>query len=85
VIQLARLSDGTRKLVSLQEITGMEGEVITMQEIFQFERHGIDEEGNVVGQIIPTGIRPNFAEKLRISGITLPSDLFERRPVALRA
>jgi len=85
VIQLARLSDGTRRLVSLQEITGMEGEVITMQEIFQFERHGIDQEGNVVGEIIPTGLRPNFAEKLRISGITLPADLFERRPTALRA
>jgi pilus assembly protein CpaF len=85
VIQLARLSDGTRRLVSLQEITGMEGEVITMQEIFQFERHGIDQEGNVVGEIIPTGLRPNFAEKLSISGITLPADLFERRPTALRA
>jgi pilus assembly protein CpaF len=85
VIQLARMSDGTRRLVSLQEITGMEGEVITMQEIFQFERRGIDEEGNVVGTIIPTGLRPNFAEKLSISGITLPSDLFERRPTALRA
>ena len=85
VIQLARLSDGTRRLVSLQEITGMEGEVITMQEIFQFERHGIDQEGNVVGEIIPTGLRPNFAEKLSIAGINLPSDLFERRPTALRA
>jgi pilus assembly protein CpaF len=85
VIQLARMSDGTRRLVSLQEITGMEGEVITMQEIFQFERRGIDQEGNVVGTIIPTGLRPNFAEKLSISGITLPSDLFERRPTALRA
>jgi len=85
VIQLARMSDGTRRLVSLQEITGMEGEVITMQEIFRFERRGIDQEGNVVGTIIPTGLRPNFAEKLSISGITLPSDLFERRPTALRA
>jgi pilus assembly protein CpaF len=85
VIQLARLSDGTRRLVSLQEITGMEGEIVTMQEIFQFERLGIDEEGKVIGEIIPTGLRPNFAEKLRISGITLPTELFERRPTALRA
>ncbi len=56
-----------------------------MQEIFQFERHGIDEEGNVIGEIVPTGLRPNFAEKLSITGITLPSDLFERRSTALRA
>jgi pilus assembly protein CpaF len=79
VIQLARLSDGTRKLVSLQEIAGMEGDIVTMQEIFRFDRHGVDAEGNVIGEIIPTGLRPNFAEKLRISGIALPADLFERR------
>jgi pilus assembly protein CpaF len=78
VIQLSRLSDGTRRLVSLQEITGMEGDVVVMQEIFRFDRHGIDEDGKVVGEIIPTGIRPNFAEKLRLSGIELPADLFSR-------
>jgi pilus assembly protein CpaF len=71
VIQLARLSDGTRKLVSLQEIAGMEGDIVTMQEIFRFDRHGVDAEGKVIGEIIPTGLRPNFAEKLRISGIAL--------------
>ncbi len=77
VIQLARLSDGTRRLVSLQEITGMEGEVVTMQEIFTFERFGIDEDARVIGRLLPTGLRPSFAEMLRTAGIELPADLFE--------
>jgi pilus assembly protein CpaF len=79
VVQIARLSDGKRKLVSLQEITGMEGEVVTTQEIFKFERRGIGDDGEVLGELIPTGIRPNFAERLRLAGIPLPADLFERR------
>ena len=79
VVQIARLSDGKRKLVSLQEITGMEGEVVTTQEIFKFERQGIDDDGNVLGELIPTGIRPSFTERLRIAGVPLPADLFERR------
>jgi len=78
VIQLSRLSDGRRKLVSLQEITGMEGEIVTMQEIFTFERQGIDSERNVLGEIVPTGVRPKFAEKLKLSGYSLPANLFER-------
>ena len=77
VIQLSRLSDGRRKLVSLQEITGMEGEVVTMQEIFRFERRGVGEDGQVLGQLIPTGIRPSFTEKLRLAGVPLPGELFE--------
>jgi pilus assembly protein CpaF len=77
VVQLARLSDGRRRLVSLQEITGMEGEVVTMQEIFKFERHGIDASGHVIGELRPTGIRPAFAEKLRVAGIPLSGELFE--------
>ena len=79
VVQLARLSDGKRKLVSLQEITGMEGDVITTQEIFKFERQGIGAEGAVLGEMIPTGIRPSFAERLRLAGIPLSADLFERK------
>jgi pilus assembly protein CpaF len=79
VIQLSRLSDGRRKLVSLQEITGMEGEIVTMQEIFTFERHGIDSERNVLGEIVPTGVRPKFAEKLKLSGYSLAADLFDRQ------
>jgi pilus assembly protein CpaF len=79
VVQIARLSDGKRRLVSLQEITGMEGEVVTTQEIFKFERHGIDDDGNVMGELFPTGIRPSFTERLRVAGVPLPADLFERR------
>jgi len=79
VIQLARLADGKRRLVSLQEINGMEGEVVTMQEIYTYERHGVDSDGNVLGEIVPTGLRPRFTEKLRIAGVELTSDLFERR------
>jgi pilus assembly protein CpaF len=78
VIQLVRLSDGKRKLVGLEEITGMEGEVVTMQEIFTLERHGIDKEGNVLADVVPTGIRPRFADKLRLSGVELPEGIFER-------
>ena len=79
VIQLERLSDGKRRLTSLQEITGMEGEVITMQEIFHFERLGVDKDGQVLGDLVPTGIRPHFAKRLKLAGIELPSHLFERR------
>jgi pilus assembly protein CpaF len=79
VVQLARLSDGRRRLTSLQEITGMEGDVVTMQEIFTLERHGIDEDGNVLADVVPTGIRPRFAEKLKLGGCHLPAELFERR------
>jgi pilus assembly protein CpaF len=82
VIQIARLSDGRRRLVSLEEITGMEGDVVTMQEIFRFDRHGIDDKGNVLGEIVPTGLRPFFAERLRLSGIQLDADLFDTQRVA---
>ena len=78
VVQVARLSDGRRRLVSLQEITGMEGEVVTTQEIFRFERRGLDKDGNVLGALLPTGIRPSFAERLRLAGVTLPASLFEQ-------
>jgi pilus assembly protein CpaF len=82
VVQIARLSDGRRRLVSLEEITGMEGDVVTMQEIFRFDRRGVDENGNVLGSIVPTGLRPFFAEKLRLSGIQLDAELFDTQRVA---
>jgi pilus assembly protein CpaF len=82
VIQLERLSDGNRRLTSLQEITGMEGDVVTMQEIFHFHRLGVDADGNVLGDIVPTGIRPHFAHRLRLAGVELPAELFERKAVA---
>src|SRR3712207_3396724 len=71
VFQVARLSDGTRRVTSISEITGMEGETITMQEIFQFERTGLDSNGTVIGRFRPTGIRPRFAEKLKAYGLHL--------------
>jgi pilus assembly protein CpaF len=82
VIQVTRLSDGKRKLTSLQEITGMEGETITTQEIFGFEQAGIGPDGTVLGQFRATGIRPKFLERLRIHGIEVAPDLFDpRRPL----
>ncbi|MDQ3666310.1 MAG: CpaF family protein [Acidobacteriota bacterium] len=77
VVQVARLSDGTRRLTSIAEITGMEGETITMQEIFLFERTGVDAQGQVIGRFRPTGIRPRFAERLKASGMQLPRVFFE--------
>lgn len=77
VVQVARLSDGTRRLTSISEITGMEGETITMQEIFQYERTGIDQQGQVIGRFRPTGIRPRFAERLKAAGMQLPRVFFE--------
>ncbi len=76
IIQVSRLTDGTRKIVSVMEVVGMEGDVITMQEIFQFERQGTDEEGRVQGRFRPTGIRPRFTERLQAWGIALPAGLF---------
>ncbi|MBW2424139.1 MAG: CpaF family protein [Deltaproteobacteria bacterium] len=79
VVQLSRLSDGRRRLVSLQEVTGMEGDVVTMQEIFTFDRRGVDEDGMVIGEIAATGLRPRFSEKVRLAGIDLPGNLFDRK------
>ncbi len=73
VIQVARLTDGTRRIVSISEITGMEGETITMQEIFQFERTGVDGTGKVIGRFRTTGVRPRFAERLKQYGMQLPA------------
>jgi len=77
VVQVARLSDGTRRLTCISEITGMEGETITMQEIFLYERTGVDSQGQVIGRFRPTGIRPRFAERLKASGLQLPRVFFE--------
>ena len=73
VIQVARLTDGTRRIVSISEITGMEGEMITMQEIFLFERAGVDAVGKVMGRFRSTGVRPRFAERLKLYGMQLPA------------
>jgi pilus assembly protein CpaF len=78
VLQMSRMSDGTRKLVSISEITGMEEDTISMHEIFTFVRKGIGPNGKVIGTFQPTGIRPRFLERLRISGVLLSPVLFER-------
>jgi pilus assembly protein CpaF len=77
VVQQTRLSDGSRKITSISEITGMEGDVITMQEIFVFEKVGITQDGKVVGRFRATGVRPKCCERLKASGIHLPADMFE--------
>ncbi len=79
VIQVSRLSDGTRKVTNISEVTGMEGEVICMQEVFLFERQGIDEAGKVRGMFRANGIRPKFADRLATAGCRLRPALFESR------
>ncbi len=78
VVQVARLSDGTRKVMSISEITGMEENVISMQDIFLFQKRGVGADGKVVGVFQPTHIRPKFLEQLRIAGIVFPPTMFEK-------
>jgi pilus assembly protein CpaF len=81
IIQATRLSDGRRKITSISEISGMEGQMITMQEIFMFQREGLDAEGNVIGHFRPTGIRPKLADRLKLYGINLPLSMFSESGV----
>jgi pilus assembly protein CpaF len=76
VIHTARLSDGKRKIMSIQEVTGMEGDMITLQEIFGYEQKGISPDGSVIGHFRATGIRPRFADRLASRGIPLADHLF---------
>jgi pilus assembly protein CpaF len=75
VVQISRLSDGSRKVMSIQELTGMEGNMITMQDLFNFEREGLDAEKKVLGRFQFSGIRPQFSEDLRAAGILLPLEM----------
>jgi pilus assembly protein CpaF len=77
VVQISRQSDGGRKVIAMAEITGMEGGVVSMQDIFVFHKRGVKDNGEVIGEFMPTGIRPKFAEKLAVSGIQLPISMFE--------
>jgi pilus assembly protein CpaF len=77
VVQQTRLSDGTRKVTSISEITGMESDIITMQEIFVFDKVGVTKEGKVVGRFRATGVRPKVSERLRTAGVHLPADMFD--------
>jgi pilus assembly protein CpaF len=76
VVQIARLSDGSRRITHVSEISGLEGQVVTMQDLFRFEPEGIDVEGRVVGHFRSTGIRPQFADRFEVAGISLPSDIY---------
>jgi pilus assembly protein CpaF len=77
VLQVARFSDGTRRLTHVTEITGMEGDVVLMQDVFVFEKQGVSPEGRVMGTFTATGVRPRFEDKLRASGISLPMNFFD--------
>jgi len=77
VVQASRLSDGKRKIMSISEVIGMEGDVITMQDIFTFKQTGVGMDGAVVGKMAPTGIRPRIADKLSAHGVNLPDKIFE--------
>ena len=77
IVQVSRLSDGGRKVINIAEVTGTEGQVVTIQEIFLYRKRGVRENGEVVGDFVPTGIRPKFAERLSIAGIQLPMSMFE--------
>jgi pilus assembly protein CpaF len=77
VVQVSRLTDGARKLVSLQEITGMEGDIISMQEIFRFEQTGVDADGHVLGQFSATGVRPRFSDRLKTFGAGVSEDAYD--------
>jgi pilus assembly protein CpaF len=80
IVQVSRLSDGTRKVLGISEITGMEGDVITMQDVFTFKKAGVGENGAVLGEFMPSGIRPRCTEQLMTAGIQLPMSMF--RPEA---
>lgn len=79
IVQLSRLSDGTRRLTSIGEITGMEGSVIQMQEIFKFTRKHTQQDGKVIGEFRATGVRPKFLEELKTAGVELPAEYFDPR------
>ena len=77
IIHVNRFADGKRRVTSLQEITGMEGDVITLQEIFSYERKGIDAEGEIQGAFQFHGVRPRFIGKFKLAGISVPLDMFD--------
>jgi pilus assembly protein CpaF len=77
IVQTSRLSDGTRKVMAITEVGGMEGETVTLQDLFVFEKRGISREGAVQGRFAATGIRPRFSERMMAAGVILPGELFE--------
>jgi pilus assembly protein CpaF len=77
IIQLARLSDGSRKIIGIQEVTGMEGEIVTTQDIFSFQQTGMDQNGRIKGRFKTTGVRPKFIERFQAYGISVSSNIFD--------
>jgi pilus assembly protein CpaF len=77
IVQVSRMSDGKRKIMAISEITGMEGNVVTMQDVFTYKRTGMGENGQVLGQFVSTGIRPRFIDRLKLSGVELPPNTFD--------
>jgi len=78
VVQIARFSDGTRRVTHITEITGMESDVVSMQDLFMFEKQGLSADGRVVGTFNSSGIRPKFAERLKAAGFDLPANMFDQ-------
>lgn len=76
IVQIARLRDGSRKIINIAEVTGMEGDIITLQYLFRFENHGLDSDGRITGEFLTSGLRPMCTEKLAMNGVVLPPDLF---------
>lgn len=76
IVQIARLRDGSRKIINIAEVTGMEGDIITLQDLFYFENHGLDKDGRMTGRFITSGLRPQCIEKLAMNGVNLPPELF---------
>ena len=79
IVQVQRMTGGARKVCSITEVTGMEGDIITMQDIFSFEQSGVGPDGNARGQFVSTGIRPSFLDRLKSLGCDLSPELFIRR------
>ena len=78
-VQVSRLQDGSRRMLSITELTGMEGEIVSMQEIFKFERQGLSEEGKIMGEFIPTGLRSSFSERFEQWGYDLPASIYTQK------
>ena len=76
IVQIARLRDGSRKIINIAEVTGMEGDIITLKDLFRFENHGLDSDGRITGEFLTSGLRPMCTEKLAMNGVVLPPDLF---------
>ena len=78
IVHVSRMADGTRRILSVQELMGMEGNVVTMQEIFRFMQTGVDKTGKVVGHFEATGIMPRCVDRIRLAGVQVPNEIFER-------